>query len=245
MQLWRFPVKSLQGEQVESVLVDRDGMTGDRQFAIFDVQTGFGLTARRDPSLLFATASYRDDDHSVQITLPDGSIASDDAALSRWLGRPVHLRSTNRSAAADPDRRYENPDDVEDESAGSWHPFRGSSAAFHDSAEAAVSLASFTTIGAWAPRRFRTNVLVDGAGEDELVGSQVALGGAVLDVGMRIDRCVMVTRPQPGDIERDADMLRTLHRDRQGCLAVGATVARAGTVSVGDVLAPAVAGART
>lgn len=252
MQLWRFPVKSLQGEQVDSAVVDADGVAGDRQFAIFDVGTGFGLTARRDPVLLFAAARYRDDDHSVEITLPDGSIAADDAALSRWLGRPVVLRSTERSrqraaaagadpgsTAAGPDRRYEVPDDFEDESPGSWHPFQGSSAAFHDSQDAAVSLASSTTIGAWAPRRFRTNVLLDGAGEDGLVGSQVALGGALLDVGMRIDRCVMVTRAQPGDIERDVDVLRILHRERQGCLAVGATVARAGIVCVGDAVSSA------
>ena len=44
----------------------------------------------------------------------------------------------------------------------------------------------------------------------------------------------MVTRPQPGDVERDLDVLRTIHREREGCLAVGATVDAPGTVTVGD-----------
>jgi uncharacterized protein YcbX len=227
VELWRFPVKSLQGERVESVEVTAEGLAGDRQFALFDLDSGFGLTARRRPVLLFASARTRSDG-SVEITLPDGSVAEDDEALSNWLGHPVALRSTNEQVA----RRYENPADVEHES--DWEPFAGSTGAFHDSQGAAVSLASLATVGDWATRRFRTNVLIDGADEDALVGGQVALGDAVLDVGMRIERCVMVTRPQPGRIDKDLGVLRTIHRERQGCLAVGGTVARTGTVSVGD-----------
>lgn len=227
VELWRFPVKSLQGERVEAVDVTAKGLAGDRRFALFDLDSGFGLTARRRPQLLFASARTRPDG-SVEITLPDGSVAEDDEALSGWLGHPVALRSTSEQVA----RRYENPADFEHESG--WGPFAGSSGAFHDSDGAAVSVASRATIGAWATRRFRTNVVTDGADEDALVGAQVALGSAVLDVGMRIERCVMVTRPQPGEIDKDLDVLRAIHRERQSCLAVGGTVSHTGTVSVGD-----------
>jgi hypothetical protein len=79
-------------------------------------------------------------------------------------------------------------------------------------------------------------VLLDGAGEDELVGSQIALGDAVLDVGKRISRCVMTTRPQPGGIERDLTVLRTIARERDAQLAVGALVVRPGRVSIGDAV---------
>ena len=230
-QLCRFPVKSLQGERVDSVRVSEQGLEGDRGFAIFDVATGFGLTARRVPELLFAAARAREDG-SVEITLPDGSIATDDAALSTWLGRQVALRSITDEIV----RRYENPADFEHESTGRWEPFDGSRGAFHDSQGATVSLVSSATIGGWALRRFRSNVLLDGADEDSFVGAQVVVGDALLDVGMRIGRCVMVTRPQPGDVQRDLDVLRVIYRERQGYLAVGATVARAGTVSIGDKL---------
>lgn len=79
-------------------------------------------------------------------------------------------------------------------------------------------------------------MLLDGAGEDALTGSSVSLGEAVLDIGGKIQRCVMVTRPQPGGIDRDLDVLRTIARERAVCLAVGALVARAGIVRDGDEL---------
>jgi uncharacterized protein len=94
------------------------------------------------------------------------------------------------------------------------------------------------TLGGWNRRRFRSNVLLDGAGEDALVGTRVRLGGAVLAVGTRIPRCVMVTRPQPGGIGRDTGVLKAVHRERGGDLAVGATVVGPGVVSVGDDLVP-------
>jgi uncharacterized protein YcbX len=235
LELWRYPVKSLQGEQVGSVAVTGDGLEGDRRFAIYDIETGFGLTARRVPQLLFGSARLRDDG-SVDITLPDGSTARDDDALSAWLGRPVELRSLEAPVA----RRYENPVvDFEEEMERDWAPFDGAAGAFHDSPGARVSLVSTATIGSWDRRRFRSNVLLDGDGEDSLVGSHVGLGDAVMDVGMRIERCVMTTRPQPGGIDRDLQVLRTIARERDARLAVGALVTQDGHVSVGDEVAPA------
>jgi uncharacterized protein len=233
LELWRYPVKSLQGERLDSAMVTGDGLEGDRRFAIFDVETGFGLTARRAPELLFASARLGDDG-GVDITLPDGSHAPDDDALSEWLGRPVELRSAELQTP----RRYENPEvDFERETERDWAPFEGAPGPFHDSSRTRVSLVSTETIGAWDRRRFRSNVLLDGAGEDALVGSRVALGDAVLDIGKRIGRCVMTTRPQPDGIERDLTVLRTIARERDACLAVGALVLRPGRVSVGDALA--------
>jgi uncharacterized protein YcbX len=233
-ELWRYPVKSLQGERLDAADVSPDGLEGDRRFAIYDVETDFGLTARRVPELLFASARLLEDG-GVEITLPDGSVAAGDDDLSAWLGRPVTLRS----AGADVARRYENPVDFEREATSEWEPFRGAGGAFHDSSRARVSLVSTGTIGAWDRRRFRANVLLAGDGEDALVGSQVTLGGAVLDVKMRMERCVMTTRPQPDGIDRDLDVLRTIARERDACLAIGALVKRAGTVRVGDELGAA------
>jgi uncharacterized protein YcbX len=109
--------------------------------------------------------------------------------------------------------------------------------AFHDEPRFRVSLVSTGTLGRWDRRRFRANVVLDGDGEDALAGSRVRLGGAVLDVRAPIDRCVMVTRPQAGGIGRDTAVLKTVHRERAGLLAVGAAVAAPGQVRVGDVLA--------
>jgi uncharacterized protein YcbX len=233
LELWRYPVKSLQGERLDLAPVTTAGLEGDRRFALFDVDTGFGLTARRVPELLFGAARQREDG-SVDITLPDGSVTRDDNALSAWLGRRVTLRSADAEVA----RRYENPVDFEDEATSEWAPFEGAGGAFHDSEGARVSLASTATIGAWDRRRFRANVYLDGEGEDGFVGFRMALGDAVLDVDMRIERCVMTTRPQAGSVERDLDVLRTINRERNGCLAVGALVLRPGIVRVGDMFTP-------
>jgi uncharacterized protein YcbX len=230
-ELWRYPVKSLQGEQLDSVPIDADGLAGDRQFAIFDLDTGFGLTARRVPELLYARAIWRDGG-TVTITLPDGSVAADDAALSAWLGRRVALRP----ASEDMTRTYENPNDLDGEEEGAWEPFNGARGAFHDSNRARVSLVSTASLGAWDARRFRANVVLDGGGEDDFVGASVHVGDVVLDVRKRIGRCVMTTRPQPGGIERDLDVLRTINRERDGCLSIGALVTQSGTVRVGDAL---------
>ncbi|WP_254781456.1 MOSC domain-containing protein [Modestobacter sp. DSM 44400] len=132
-------------------------------------------------------------------------------------------------------RRYEDPDEEES----SWNPFSGADGAFHDNADARVTLVSRGTLGGWDRRRFRANVVLTGEGEDALVGSRVTVGTTELDVVRRVSRCVMTTRPQAGGIGRDTGVLKTIHRERGGALAVGALVVRPGTVTVGDAVSPA------
>ena len=231
-ELWRYPVKSLQGERLTSAEVGPEGLAGDRQWALFDVGTGFGLTARRVPDLLFLSGRLRADGR-VEVVLPDGTVTSGDAVLSDRLGRPVALRA---AADAPGERRYESPHEVGEAGEYDWDAFSGARGAFHDSSRTRVSLVSTGTLGTWDRRRFRANVVLEGTGEDALVGRRVRLGGAELDVVKQVDRCVMVTRPQPGGIGRDNGVLKTIHRERDGSLAGGARVARAGTVAVGDEL---------
>jgi uncharacterized protein len=231
-ELWRYPVKSLQGERLTSAEVGPEGLAGDRQWALFDVGTGFGLTARRVPDLLFLSGRLRADGH-VEVVLPDGTVTSDDAVLSDWLGRPVALRA---AADAPGERRYESPQEVGEAGEYDWDAFSGARGAFHDSSRTRVSLVSTGTLGTWDRRRFRANVVLEGMGEDALVGRRVRLGGAELDVVKQVGRCVMVTRPQPGGIGRDNGVLKAIHCERDGSLAVGALVTRAGPVAVGDEL---------
>jgi uncharacterized protein YcbX len=207
-ELWRFPVKSMQGEQLTTADVGPDGITGDRQWALFDLDSGDALTARVAPDLLFAAGRLRGDG-VVQVILPDGTATSDDAVLSDWLGRPVELR---RADDAGP---------------------------FHDDPDARLSLVSTGTLGDWDRRRFRANVVLDGAGEDGLVGAHVRLGPALVAVVEPIPRCVMVTRPQSGGIGRDTAVLKAVHRERGGTLAVAARVVAGGTVRTGDTVEPA------
>ncbi len=230
VELWRFPVKSLGGEPLERAEITDLGIVGDRHWGVQNVATGNILTARREAQLLFATA--RMTDHGdLDIRLPDGSVG-DDVSLTEWLGYEVRVVR----AAPNTSGTYETPIDFENEDAHPWFPWEGPEGVFHDSKRTRFSLVSLETVGDWDLRRFRTNIVVDVGGEDDLVGHSVRIGSVEAEIVKQIDRCVMTTRPQPG-IERDLDVLRTIHRDRAGNLAVGAKVIKPGVVSLGDHVA--------
>jgi uncharacterized protein len=131
--LWRFPVKSMLGEELDQVDVDAGGIVGDRAFALVDVETGKVASAKHPkvwPDLLRCRASYvappRADEPSppVRIELADGtSVMSDaadvDAALSRFFGREVRLaRAAPEDFTIDqyhPDQEHLDPQGHRDE----------------------------------------------------------------------------------------------------------------------------------
>jgi uncharacterized protein YcbX len=103
--VWRFPVKSMLGEQVEAADLSEAGILGDRAFAIRDKATGKVASAKHPkvwPNLFACRAAFveppRPDGElpPARIDLPDGSsVLSDaadvDAVLSRFFGRDVEL----------------------------------------------------------------------------------------------------------------------------------------------------------
>lgn len=226
-ELWRYPVKSMGGERLTATELTPLGLPLDRGWGLVDDPTGTVLTARREPRLLMASARIEGD--APVITTVEGDELRTGAELSAWLDRPVTLRA----AAGREGGTYETPLDVEREA--EWVSWQGPPDAWHDSTRARVSLVSTGSLGDWDVRRFRPNVVLEGAGEDDLVGREVTLGGARLAVEKAIDRCVMVTRPQPG-LPRDLDVLRVINRERGTTLAVGALVSSPGAVAVGDEL---------
>jgi MOSC domain-containing protein len=103
--LWRFPVKSMVGEELDAVDVGEGGVVGDRAYALRDRETGKVASAKHPklwPNLLACRAAFveapRPDDElaPLRIDLADGSsVLSDaadvDAVLSRFFGREVEL----------------------------------------------------------------------------------------------------------------------------------------------------------
>ncbi|MFT4987295.1 MAG: hypothetical protein ACI9BK_000062 [Acidimicrobiales bacterium] len=230
-EIWRYPIKSVGGERVSVATVTDLGVLGDRAWGIFDVDTGTVLTARRTPALLFASAALTGAD--VALTLPDGTAvnSADDTCneqLSAWLDRPVELRAAGADGGT-----YEVPLDFENDE--NWVSWQGPGGAWHDSKASRISLVSRDTLRDWDQRRFRANVILNGAGEDDLIGVHIDLGTTELDVRKAIDRCVIVTRPQPG-LERDLDVLRTINAERSTSLSIGALVVTEGTISEGDAI---------
>jgi len=243
--LSRYPVKSMQGERLESAAIGTHGIVGDRQWGVLDLDTGLMLTARREPALLMASARLVDAPHvhdvelepEVLITLPDGTVANDDASLSAWLGRRVELRR----AEPDTEATYEIALGIDDEDVAPWVQWTGPRGSLHDSTTAQVSLVTEGSMRSWEWRRFRANVIVSGPdrAEDGFVGQHLHIGSARFDVRKQIDRCIMTTRAQPANdredaIERDLTVLKTINAERATFLAIGMMVERSGTITVGD-----------
>lgn len=100
--LWRYPVKTMQGEELGSATVREDGIVGDRGWALRD-ETRRSITGgRRFGSLMAASARYRVEPEAgtapghVDITMPDGAVVGSDddgvdGALSDLVGSPVSL----------------------------------------------------------------------------------------------------------------------------------------------------------
>lgn len=235
-ELWRFPVKSLQGEKLEQAEVAQFGIHGDRAWSLVDPESGLSLTARRRPELLMAQARLDGPDR-VMIRLPDGtetdSDSDADGVLSRWLGGSVHLQA----AADDSIGTYETQADETE--TGPWLRWEGPAGSFHDSTRTRLSLVSTATLGSWDRRRFRINVIADGAGEDGLVGQTLSLGSVRAEVTKHIDRCVLVTRPQTATddepaLDRDPGILTTINRSRGGLLGIALLITTPGRIRIGD-----------
>jgi len=225
--IWRYPVKSMGGERLTACDVDQRGLEFDRAWGVYDPNTGLVLTARREPSLLFLSATVVDG--RPDIRTEDGDDVSTEAALSEWIGRPVEIRS-----AADGPATFENPLDVDQET--DWVQWQSAGTTFHDG-RSTISFVSTATLGEWDERRFRQNLILAGSGEDEL-DEMITIGSCTVTIRKPIERCVMVTRPQPG-IERDLGVLKTIIRARDNQLGVGAVVTSAGRIAVGDEVAAA------
>ncbi|MCS6785183.1 MAG: MOSC N-terminal beta barrel domain-containing protein, partial [Candidatus Caldarchaeum sp.] len=92
-RIFRYPVKSLAGEELETGFVGFDGLVGDRVYAVVDVETGYALSAKKEARLLEVSAKLVD--QTIELTFPDGTIyrREDECndALTRFLGRRVQL----------------------------------------------------------------------------------------------------------------------------------------------------------
>jgi uncharacterized protein YcbX len=131
--LWRFPVKSMLGEELDAVDLGEGGIIGDRAYAIRDRETGKVASAKHPklwPNLLGCRAAFvepprpGDELPPVRIQLADGtSVLSDaaevDAVLSRFFGRDVELAPSAQNGYTidqyHPDEENYDPDGHRDE----------------------------------------------------------------------------------------------------------------------------------
>lgn len=235
-ELWRYPVKSMQGERVLQSPVDQRGLAGDRCYAIIDRATGQVASAkhpRKWGALLACRAAFATEPQPNQplppiwISLPDGTTVSSqdqqiDAALSRALGREVYLTSevqTARTREADRTELEEGaPETVREEPLALAAP-EGTLfdvAPLHLLTTSTLGhLGQLYPAGQFDVRRFRPNVVLalpedaPSFAEQRWLGMWLAAGSALLEVIDPCPRCVVTTAAQRG-LPRDAGILRTL-----------------------------------
>ena len=256
--LWRYPVKSMMGEQLDAADVTEGGLLGDRRHALVDRETGKVASAkspRRWPTLFAHRATYVAPPTgagalpAVRITLPDGRLVHSDQAdvdqvLSAELGREVTLdRSAPEAPSLEeywPDMEgLEHRDALTDETMAPGTFF--DSGVIHLLTTATLDrLGQLYPDGRFDVRRFRPNLVLAltdaraGFVEEDWVGRSLAIGDEVrLRITKPCMRCVMTTLEQD-DLPKDPGILRAAAQHNGVRVGVYASVARRGPVRVGD-----------
>jgi uncharacterized protein len=225
--VWRYPVKSMQGEELNTSNIVLQGVVGDRRYALIDVDTGKVVSAKNPKKWpdLFACRAYYPGPPSVDsrapvcIVLADGSqVRSDDprvaAQVSKVLGRTVMLQE-QAPANANLEQYWPEHEGQSGEVTDEAVAAAAAPGSFFDYAP--VHLLTTGTLnqlrrlypqGRFEIRRFRPNLVIDtgtleGFVENAWVGKTVQIGSDLrLEVTTPCPRCVMTTLAQ-GDLPKD------------------------------------------
>jgi len=218
--LWRYPVKSMAGEELDAVEVAWHGLAGDRRWAFIragQVRSGFPwLTIRERPELAHYRPRFAEPDRpngSLTLVRTPGGSEFDvtDPALAAELGPGVRVIKQDRGV-------------------------------FDTMPLSLLSTQTLAGLGRLVgadlvAERFRPNLLVDAdAGEfpeDAWVGRVLRIGALRMRVDQRDQRCVMVTI-DPVTLVRNPAILRAIARDRDARVGVYGTTVEPGRVTVGD-----------
>jgi uncharacterized protein len=260
VSIWRYPVKSMMGEELNSSYVTERGLIGDRVYAIIDQQTGKVASAKNPGKwgkLFDFRAAFIDSPQTVEnippvrITLPDGSqIFSNhdeiDGTMSKVLGREV---SVMKASLEKPSYEEYWPDieglakrEIVTDEAMPPQTFFDIAVIHLLTTSTLDRLRELYLGGRFEIRRFRPNIVVESASEEKdfiensWVDKKVAIGEEiVLKVIGPCTRCVMITLPQ-GDLPKDLGILRTVAKYNQVHAGVYASVHRGGTIRRGDIV---------
>ena len=247
--LRRYPVKSMLGEELDRVALDRRGVVGDRAYALIDDETQKVVSVKRPKrwGRMFELAAVTRGD-TVDVRFPDGtSTPITDVALngrlSEFLGRAVSVASTPRPGATFDEvwmRELKNdiaplpsmPSRIEDGEEmidnGQYMSvvgnFSNGGAVHIVTTSSTRRLAELAPESRFDPYRFRPNIVVetadDGFVESAWSGRTLTIGDVRLTVRIPTPRCVMTTLSQ-GDLPADREVLRTITQHNSLDLGVG------------------------
>ena len=261
VSLWRYPVKSMMGEELNATYVTERGLLGDRAYALIDPSNGKIASAknpRKWGKLFDFRAAFGEPPSTgekippLRITLPDGTMVTSEQSdlnqiLSNVLGREVTL-GTAAPEAPSLEEYWPDMDGlahretITDESMPSGTFF--DLAVIHVLTTATIDrLRELYPQGRFEVQRFRPNIVVELASgeknfaEDAWIGHTLAVGNEVrLSITGPCPRCVMTTLPQ-GDLPRDPGILRTAAQHNQVNVGVYGALLQSGTIRRGDPVA--------
>jgi uncharacterized protein YcbX len=215
-QIWRYPVKSMAGEQLDSVELGPLGLTGDRRVALVDPagrRPRHPLTAREIPQLLSFAARWESGEAVISgpglaaVSHRDPAAA---AALSEHVGRRLDFLEVEEPAVDD-------------------SPVHAVHLAWVGQLEAELG----------APvdcRRFRANLYLGGtspAPEGSWPGRRLRAGSSSLEVVGLCRRCALTTRDPAAPAQSWPRLLRHLVESRAEVLGVYLRTVVPGVVSTG------------
>lgn len=221
--LYRYPVKSMAAEPLESAEIGWHGIPGDRRWAFIRdgiVQSGFPwLTIRQRSDMWHYRPELLDPEE------PDSSATV------------VHTPSGATLDVADPALAAELGDGV--------RVIRNKVGLFDTAPISIISLQTISRIGEMSgaqlePRRFRPSILIDAPSAGEFpeaawIGRTLRIGSLRMRVDQHDERCVIIN-VDPVSTERDARVLRAVAQERNGCAGVYGSTVTPGRVAVGDLV---------
>lgn len=233
--LWRYPVKSMMGEELNTAVITDNGLLGDRSYALLDSETNKIVSAKNPkkwPEIFYFYARFNQSPElnkpipKISITLPNGKIVNSDQddikqLLSAALNRDVNLtkRAPTEASLEQYWPEYDGEDNEISDEIISGDAHEGS---FFDystihilTTATLLHLQQLYPAGRIESRRFRPNLIIStkpeqtGFVENDWVGKTIRIGDVKLLITDPCPRCVMPTLAQ-GDLNKDAKILRTI-----------------------------------
>jgi uncharacterized protein len=248
--LWRYPVKSMRGEEVQQAFLGFSGVYGDRLYAFHDTAAPEGfpfLTGREQEQMLLYQPRFR---HPQQAASPPNLADAESNepgltpvyASAADLSVDIETPSEEVLAIGDPSLIARLSEGLEGTHA---LTLLRSDRSFTDCRP--VSLFSLQTVQQIGEevgitldrRRFRANIYADltpmaGFAENAFVGHRLQIGSkAVIAVTDRDPRCKMITL-DPNTADANPEVLRRVRGNHEGKAGLYGAVLVEGIVRPGD-----------
>jgi uncharacterized protein len=265
-ELWRYPIKTMQGEMLEEATVAKKGLIGDRPFALMDKKSGRIISAKNpikweNVFKLSAKTIISEEDGNllpkVSITFADGeTIFTDDEdvneILSEKIGKSVVLttqvpeNATVEKLSLEEDElgTIETPSRLEKLS-----PFD-----FFDGGRLHIvttsslnRLRSIYKGGDFEARRFRPNIVIDSDDTVYDTDSSLSMEKNWEDLTLEIGDSVKLKVSKPtvrcimttlaqANIPKDNRILKTIDNENDGFLGVYTQTLDPGAIKTGDLV---------